>query len=415
MGRARGRAAEIHHRPDSGNLAKGTLVRHTKDDLSYDATIATWPQWEPPPVEAPPSKAQRLTLKDHFDRYVAQTGISPKTRKSWRGKLTKLAEHIGSDNLATTTPEQIVAWKAALLESGLSQKTVREGYLAAVTSFFNWAIGNLIVASNPAKGVTVKLPKTVKLRSSSFTDEEAALILTEALRPSDDRASRELADARRWVPWIMAYSGARVNEITQLRGQDIYSRMIGNEEVWVIRVTPDAGNVKNGEARDFPIHPHIVEQRFIDFVKRKGPGPLFYDPRRRRKGSDENPLSGQMGEALAEWVRSIGIEKGVAPNHGWRHRFKTEANRVRMHPQTRDVIQGHAPRTVGEQYGEVPLETMWVELLRLPRYDISPPTGPRPVTEASKEASRKRMATAKRAKARTRAAAQKQPAETHAG
>ncbi|MEC5293197.1 hypothetical protein, partial [Aurantimonas sp. C2-3-R2] len=27
--------------------------------------------------------------------------------------------------------------------------------------------------------------------------------------------------SRRWVPWICAYTGARVNEITQLRRQDI--------------------------------------------------------------------------------------------------------------------------------------------------------------------------------------------------
>jgi integrase len=30
-----------------------------------------------------------------------------------------------------------------------------------------------------------------------------------------------LGAARRWVPWLMAYSGARCGEITQLRKEDI--------------------------------------------------------------------------------------------------------------------------------------------------------------------------------------------------
>ncbi len=97
----------------------------------------------------------------------------------------------------------------------------------------------------------------------------------------------------------MAYSGARVNELTQLRGEDVFSRRIGGDEVWVMRITPEAGRVKTRKARDVPLYPHIVEHGFIDFVKRKGSGPLFYDPRRRRVGSDANPLYQKTGERIA--------------------------------------------------------------------------------------------------------------------
>lgn len=130
--------------------------------------------------------------------------------------------------------------------------------------------------------------KKDEMRSPEFTDEEADLILSESLRKPNSRASRELMDARRWVPWFMAYSGARENELTQLRGEDVFSRRIGDDEVWIIKITPEAGRVKTRKARDFPLYPHIVEQGFIDFVKRKRPGPLFYNPSRRRGGSDAN-------------------------------------------------------------------------------------------------------------------------------
>jgi hypothetical protein len=43
--------------------------------------------------------------------------------------------------------------------------------------------------------------------------------------------------AKRWVPWLCAYSGARVGELTQLRVQDVEHRACGP----VLRITPDAG------------------------------------------------------------------------------------------------------------------------------------------------------------------------------
>jgi hypothetical protein len=35
--------------------------------------------------------------------------------------------------------------------------------------------------------------------------------------------------ARRWIPWICAYTGARVNEITSLTGRDFIVRDGGSE------------------------------------------------------------------------------------------------------------------------------------------------------------------------------------------
>lgn len=53
---------------------------------------------------------------------------------------------------------------------------------------------------------------------------------------------------------------------------------------------------------------------------------------------------------------AIGDAK-VHPKHGWRHKFNRDAREVRMDPEVRDAIAGHAPRTEGEKYGgDVPWE-----------------------------------------------------------
>jgi hypothetical protein len=45
-------------------------------------------------------------------------------------------------------------------------------------------------------------------------------------------------------------------------------------------------------------------------------------------------------------VRGLGVTaKDVDPNHGWRHRFKTEGRARAMEFNVLDAIQGHAPQT----------------------------------------------------------------------
>jgi integrase len=53
-------------------------------------------------------------------------------------------------------------------------------------------------------------------RIRGFSDEEAALILRQAGRSQDP--------VRRWIPLLSAYSGARISEICQLRGEDIFQQ-----------------------------------------------------------------------------------------------------------------------------------------------------------------------------------------------
>ena len=63
------------------------------------------------------------------------------------------------------------------------------------------------------------------------------------------------------------------------------------------------------------------------------------------------------------------------PNHGWRHVQAVAPER--MDPEIRDAIKGHAPRTEGEHYGgDVPIGAKWIEIIRLMRYEIEPPTEP---------------------------------------
>jgi integrase len=325
-------------------------------------------------VALPRSGVRLMAL---FDAYVQEARQEPATVKAFRGCLTHLVEFLGHGDATKISPDDIIRWKEHLLtekpDGGgepRGARTVRDKYLAAARAVFRWAKANRKVQTDPVEGITVRVPKKPRLRESGFTDAEAKTILQASLGYKDDAAPRSQSFARRWVPWLCAYTGARVGEITQLRAEDVSER----EGIWCIRITPEAGGQKKKEARIVPLHLHLVEQGFSRTIKGAA-GPLFYEPERYRGGTAGNPQSKKVAERIARWVREdLHVsDKGVQPNHGWRHRFKTEARRVRMDPEMRDGIQGHARHTEGHKYGDMPHEAVFEEICRLRRYKIDKP------------------------------------------
>jgi integrase len=129
---------------------------------------------------------------------------------------------------------------------------------------------------------------------------------------------------------------------------------------------------KMATERRVPIHQHIIEQGFLDYVeqRRKLGKPLFYEPARSRGAKAGNPHYQKVAERLAEWVHGLGIH-GPQPNHGLRHRFKSVARDVPMHPEVANFIVGHCSGSVSERYGSRWVTTAAKAMASYPRYRIA--------------------------------------------
>jgi integrase len=133
-----------------------------------------------------------------------------------------------------------------------------QAYAAALKSFFGWAKRNKKLPANPAAEIFVEPTAQTPQKKRGFSDAEASLILSATLAPVSHLMTPENAAARRWVPWLCAYTGARVNEMTQLRESDVFS-VLG---LPCVRITPEAGSVKDTKMRIVPLHPHLIDQGF---------------------------------------------------------------------------------------------------------------------------------------------------------
>jgi integrase len=224
------------------------------------------------------------------------------------------------------------------------------------------------VSHNPAKGVKVAKVKKKRTRDPGFSDEEAVAILSDAFHHRrTGKASGHLSNARRWVPWLCAYSGARVGEMVQLRKQDLRQ----DNGLWIMRITPEAGTVKDGDYRDVPLHPHLIDQGFAEFVTKAADGYLFMkvfgDTEEAQRGAWRTTKN-----RVTAFVRETVTDPEVQPNHAWRHRFMTLGRNLGISRDVRFSITGHEPGAEGDDYGIASNEAKAAALAKYPRYEVKP-------------------------------------------
>lgn len=350
----------IHAYVEAKEQASKQLLKNARGDYRPDPDADRFPKFVP-------TDANQV-FDGLWHEFCEAKMIAASTKKKWEPYFRTLIRRTGSNDMSKVTEKHLLDWRDALMASKLSKVTVRDGYIAAMKAFFGWAKRMKKLPGDPSAEVHVEVSDKHETRMRGFRDDEADRILSAALAPANKLMSKENAAARRWVPWICAYTGARVNEITQLRAKDVKEI----DGIWCLHITPEAGTVKTSRERNVPLHPHLLEQKFVEFARAKrGNAPLFYSIARQRNPDRKNPTYASVGNKLAEWVRGLGIKDPlVKPNHGWRHRFKTVGRKSRMDWLILDCIQGHAPRTEGEGYGEVTPDVMYPEIAKHPRYKV---------------------------------------------
>lgn len=340
------------------------LVRRASGDFGEDQYAKRFPKAGEGTLAKP-----GLTPWALFERWIAETKPAASTVNRWRAMFLKLNEDFPNADAAALLSEQIQEWAKGLISADRSPATVRDVWVNAGRTVFAWAIGAKLITCNPFTGWRLTVPRKISTRETkAFTEDEISTILKAA---SKVKVGSKMDAAKRWCPWIAAYTGARMGELTQLRSADVIER----NDIWAIKISPEAGTVKNRKPRTVPLHTHLIKQGFVDFVKGSGKGPLFYNEAKASAGAADDPTNPKRPRAvkarerIATWVRKIGVtDPELQPNHAWRHTFKKIGDRAGISEKMLDTICGHAPATVGRGYGEADLADKAEALRRFPRF-----------------------------------------------
>lgn len=383
-------------------LCETALQRHHGDWKSTPAlTYASLPLSKERPSQAESAKGIRLSelislWAESKRQDSAGLGDPEKTIADYSDSMQRLILVMGDIPVSQVTKATIhnfrVAlgqlpkgrWKTGLtvdelrtqVEQGaatLELATIRKK-LAALATLFNFAYERLdAIDSEPvgASGVLRDLRSAItkaalhkEAPEKGYSRSELQSIFTSPLFKGSWSPQRaDYGRALYWLPILMAYTGARREEVAQLLASDVEQ----DEEtgIWCLAIRPGEGkSLKTASSRRrVPLHEDLIALRFLDY-KASVPanGRLFPKLRPHKDG-----LGHAIGKTWDNYLQDVvQLQTSAKPAHGFRHAFKTLCREVGIPKEVHDWLTGHAASNVGDEYGEAPLRRMAEELKKYP-------------------------------------------------
>lgn len=237
-----------------------------------------------------------------------------------------------------------------------------------LSGIFAKAHGDALISQNPCHGVRFEVSRVIRERAPDFTDAELNTLFISGLFTGRIRPSRaQYGEAIYWVPVLLTYTGARLEEICQLFRRDVEQ----NDGQWVIHIRDwdESQSVKTGKSRVVPLHPHLLELGFDRFLAScAAEGPLF--PQLAPSGLDGR-YSDAFGKWLGKQVRQIlgPKTKSIKPLHAFRHAFITHLRALGVAEDVRNAITGHSQGSnVGRAYGS--FRDLGEIISKMPRWPV---------------------------------------------
>jgi integrase len=347
------------------SVAAKKLARNAAGDYTPDTYAAKFPPFDQGGDKGASSKSLKA-LAEAWHKAALDRDVKKRDADRIKSRFETLIAFLKHDNAERVTRKDIVRWRDYRLANKISAKTINDTDIASFKNVFNWGVEREWLSTNPAEKATLRKKKSAKLRDEYFDHDEAKAILTRAASiTGTPRENQKTTAAKRWVPWLCAYSGARVSEVIQLRKKDIRK---DTSNGWILRLTPEAGGIKTNTFCDIPVHEHLVATGFIDFVKTSKDGHLFCNP--AKGGSITGPAEG-IYKRIYSMVRAVVVDPRVQPNHAWRYTFKTLGLEAGIEEVVLDAISNHAPKHQGGKYTKVTLKTRANAMAKFPRYPLA--------------------------------------------
>lgn len=312
-------------------------------------------------------KAETLIVSKRFSEisalYFAEHKRAPRTDGQIKSAFARFLAAIGGDR-----PVKSVG------------PATTNKHLHNLAHLFTWASGQGFVQEDfqPVKGLLINkrvARKEAKARKP-FTDAQLASILQ---HPEFLKQKTGPNPERYWLVLSLLLSGARREEIAQLRTEDI-----GEERgVWFFNITDeqDSQSIKNQESRRrVPIHKDLERLGFLRYVQgmRSSQAPLRAKERRDSQELRLFPKAKKggngYGDATGKWFsrllrQHLQITGHAYVLHSLRHTVITRLSGAGVPENVAEMLVGHASDTVhGQVYvnrESIPLSMLKTQLERL--------------------------------------------------
>jgi len=278
--------------------------------------------------DLPVSQINKAHVRDYKDAMLRLP--SHMTGKLKGMTVSKALEHVANNPTVKT----------------LSPRTVNDKSLGAIGAVLGWAEENAYIDHNPASKVKVKAAKVSSTNRLPYSVEDMDIILHFPIYLDGDRPKGGCGEAAFWLPLMAAFTGARLEELGQLRVEDIRE---DRGVTFFDMTTVSEGQRRKTESskRRVPVHPELIRLGLLTYAREiVSKGRLF-----PALTSKQGKLTASFSQWWGRYARKHGMTDKRKVFHSFRHAAKDGFREGGVEEQISDALTGHAPRTEGRKYG----------------------------------------------------------------
>ena len=373
-------ASEWFTRFDADRAASGQIVSASPTDTALEPGTSPDAQFVPSrPIEAvaelgtlpvatiDSSKAPVL-LDDELFRMWQRLDPSRATStiKDMQAAIRSFRRSCKSP-MAALTRLDISQFRDRLLNTEkLARQTVSK-QVGMISTLLQVGFDAGLLPQNIARGLKIPKSDVPTLIRRGFTAAELERLFNLPVYRSARRPEGGGGEACVWMPLIALVTGARLEEIAQLRIEDL----IRHADHGPMLLITDAGEGQrlktDGSRRFIPLHPDFLATGFLDYadaVQEAGHPWMF--------PALEADHDGRRGANFGKWFlrqvrspRGLGISDPRLVFHSFRHGFKTLCRAAGISEDVHDALTGHVSGSVSRRYGEMPFPPLVEAIAKL--------------------------------------------------
>jgi integrase len=342
-----------HDNPTDELHAAAELLRNLQPKINNHPAAATPPSQIPSPTSSGISLSE-LTEK-HTEEQIATGNWSEKTAQE-NGAIYRLLIAVTGDiPVDTFSHEQARDFKSALLKLPANMKkcplyrnksvqqillmkvdetmavaTVNK-HLTRCGSLLSWAVSHGYSNLNPFLRMGVKTKRKANQDRLPFEQDDLDKLFTPRVKYKHPYYY--------WMPLLGNYTAGRIEELAQLRTHDIKQQ----NGIWVFDINgADEKKLKTlSSERLIPIHSHLIDLGFLEFVHKPKRKMVFSELKKRRDGYSQD-----VSKWFGRYRHSVGVVHKKKTFHSFRHTVSLVLKNAKVEQKMIIAILGHADRDI---------------------------------------------------------------------
>ncbi|MDP0500870.1 MAG: site-specific integrase [Verrucomicrobiota bacterium JB022] len=366
---------EVMRRDRTGNREMVFLpVEESPPSENMNQLSAMLKKWESLQPRHQQTINEWRTAVERFINLKGDMDVREITRKDVRDYMEQcrlLPLHLTKAERALPMTEIVQRYRKREVKR-MSAATVNKN-VNAVKSVLEVALQEEILVKNPAQGLNLcDSPSKVRL---PFEPQDLQLFFSRSpVYRFGERKRGCAGEAGYWLPLLALYTGARLEELGQLRLTDI--RHSQGIHFLDINCHESGKSLKNpNSARRVPLHPKLIEAGFlleIERLQRQGATHVF---------PELSHHTDKCTRGFSKWINrqinACGICDESKVFHSFRHTFKDACREAEIPREIQEALMGHSSGKVGDSYGSgFSLKRLYDEIAKVAYEDFVLPPSP---------------------------------------